>query len=273
MSGPRPRSGTARSRQAKKQVAAKKAFNPTRLASQVLVREEAMRQDFVAAMWAVADLLGDGLSRSTLGVTRYTQVMAEALQKSESYVDKYLRLSRVPPDKRIEATRDRATFTGVWSHLFPPRPHAESATAPEDEPDAKPGLEPEAAPRPEPRAATDAGSQPPHHAPREETGSMDPPPPARLPTDDDGDVRWLLTALEAPTVSGALTRVTQLQDQHQADRLEIERLKKRIEKAEGERDRLAFGSKIGQLFRELNATTVTEALARAKELNTHVLRK
>jgi hypothetical protein len=128
---------------------------------------------------------------------------------------------------------------------------------------------PEATPRTEPRVDTEARPQPKFPRPQD----LEPPPPASAQSYENGDVHSILAALEVSTVADALTRITQIHQQHQSDSLEIERLKKRIAKVEGERDQLAFGSKLGELLYELKATTVKEALANAKELNVHVLGK
>lgn len=92
-------------------------FDIAELASAVLVAEAKQREDFVVSVWLIADMLSDGLRRSKLPVTRYSEEMAAALGKSESYVAKYLRIASTPASQR--AAVQAKTFRGLWAELFP----------------------------------------------------------------------------------------------------------------------------------------------------------
>lgn len=62
-------------------------------------------------------MLAMGLRQSGLGVTRYTKAMASALERSKSYVMKYLRIASHPVEKRAQVKA--RTFRGLWNELFP----------------------------------------------------------------------------------------------------------------------------------------------------------
>lgn len=92
-------------------------FDIAELASAVLVAEARQRENFIAGVWLIADMLEDGRKQSGLSVTRYSEEMAAALGKSESYVTKYLRFATIPTAKRQEVKAK--TFRGLWNELFP----------------------------------------------------------------------------------------------------------------------------------------------------------
>lgn len=112
------------------------ALAVARLAEEIREIENKTRSDFLAHMWRAADLLADGLANSGLVVTRYKSMMAEALGRSESYVDKYLRLARVSAQDRTRAEVACRSFRQAWTFLFPsPAKVAAPSTGSDDEVD------------------------------------------------------------------------------------------------------------------------------------------
>lgn len=69
--------------------------------------------------------------------------MAAALGRSESYVDRYLRLSKVTAEQRAVVLAECTTFRGMWAHLFPKpsKPSEEEAHDADD--DESPADDPE----------------------------------------------------------------------------------------------------------------------------------
>lgn len=277
------------------ETSSKSEFDISALAQKVIVAEATLKSEYLARMWAIADMLAEGLTQSGLSVTRYTSEMTTALRKSDSYVDKYLRLAKVLPEQRKQAAEQCETFTAAWGFLFPPRAKAPQRTPPTTE--ASKPIEPAAETANESPAGPVAGRAPdarPDRAEHVDADEADPDDaddadavdsdPVDADSEDDeeeivaasnkparatGDLSPLLQALEVPDLMSALTRLTQLRQQEQAARSESETLRLEVQKLKRERDAFLSGGLMGDLFRELGVKTLKEAVATVKEIKRH----
>jgi hypothetical protein len=239
---------------------ARSDFDLHALAATVLAAESELKAGFVRQIWTISDMLGDGLAQSGMGVTRYTTEMAAALGRSESYIDKYLRLHRVPLDERAEASA-LGGFRAIWNHLFAGRPSAPSSTpsdqSTDDERSPSPAPE-DSAPENTPASQSEPEA-PPDKPAGDVTGNPEPTPYADL-----------LAALEVTDVADALTRLTQMRQRENAALAEVERLQKEVERLNNEKDTLLLGAPIGALLRELQVKTTKEALVAVRRLKANV---
>lgn len=229
------------------------SFNIEDLAKRILVLEDEAKKGFVAKIFAIADMLGAGLRDSCLGVTRYTTQMASALGRSESYIDKYLRLNRLPPEKRA-AVDSLSGFNAVWRACFP-GPEKSKPSPPEPTAEEK-------ADAPTPPAPEPSEEEPEPEAPPTATTAAKPTPAT------DGLVN-ILSALEANDLPGALANITLIRQREQAAVAEAERLRREVERLKKERDTILAGGPIGELLRVLRVKNIKQALAAVKEMKSH----
>jgi hypothetical protein len=242
-------------------------FDPEALARQVLELEREAVEGFVSKIWALGDMLGQGLRVSGMGVTHYTEVMAAALGRSGSFVDKYLRFSRVSPSERSKA-QGLGTFNALWRLFFPGRqaPQLEPAQRHSDTPASEPGPESELDPAPPSGPAPDS--------PAQDNDKGDPEPE---PSDgehkgggaSENAIADVLSALEAADVSGALARIAVLRQREQAALAEAERLRKEVEQLKRDRKTLLDAGHTVALLRELGVRSVKQALGAVRELKNH----
>lgn len=229
------------------------------LAREVLDLEAKLKQGFAFIMWRIADMIGNGLERWDGDVTHYKSKMAAALGRSESYVDKYLRLSKVPDEKRALVAEHHATFTGIWHFLFPSSQRSRRSSEGEKNSGAAAG---EAAGAGNERCSLATTESEPTIEPGPLASEVEPAVAASV-VSADAD---LLAALDASTVPEALTRITEFRQREQVAKADVEALRKKIAELEKQRDMVLAGGPIGKLLRLLGVKTISDALVAVEEL-------